>query len=36
MGLGHNPSIVTNGLILALDSANVRSYPGSGTAWNDL
>ena len=36
MGLGHNPSIITDGLVLALDSANVRSYPGSGTAWNDL
>jgi hypothetical protein len=32
----HSPSIVTNGLVLALDAANVRSYPGSGTSWFDL
>jgi len=28
--------IVTNGLILALDAGNPRSYPGSGTTWYDL
>jgi len=27
--------IVTNGLVLALDAANTKSYPGSGTAWAD-
>lgn len=27
--------IVTNGLVLALDAANVKSYPGSGTTWFD-
>lgn len=26
MGLNHSPSIVTNGLILALDPANIKSY----------
>jgi hypothetical protein len=36
MALIHSPNIVTNGLILALDAANVRSYPGSGTSWFDL
>ena len=36
MGLTHSPSIVTDGLILCLDAANTKSYPGSGTAWNDL
>ena len=36
MGLNHSPSIVTNGLVLCLDAANPKSYPGSGTAWNDL
>ena len=36
MGLRHSPKIVTNGLILALDAANNKSYPGSGTAWRDL
>jgi hypothetical protein len=30
------PSIVTNGLILNLDAANNKSYPGSGTTWTDL
>jgi len=28
--------IVTNGLILHLDAANIRSYPKSGTTWTDL
>lgn len=36
MGLAHSPSIVTNGLVLCLDAANRKSYPGSGTAWTDL
>jgi hypothetical protein len=35
MALGHNPSIATSGLVLCLDAANPRSYPGSGTTWND-
>lgn len=30
------PTIVTSGLILDLDVANPKSYPGTGTAWNDL
>ena len=29
------PNIVTDGLVLALDTANVKSYPGSGTTWYD-
>jgi hypothetical protein len=36
MGLNHSPSIVTNGLTLYLDSVNSKSYPSSGTTWNDL
>jgi len=36
MALAHNPSIVRNGLVLHLDAANVKSYPGSGTVWTDL
>ena len=36
MGLNHSPSIVTNGLVLYLDAANIKSYPGSGSNWNDL
>lgn len=35
MGIGYNPSIVTNGLVLCLDAGNPRSYPGSGTLWTD-
>lgn len=27
---------MTNGLVLSLDAANPKSYPGTGTAWNDL
>tara|TARA_B110000977_G_C10817444_1_gene392794 strand:+ start:42 stop:707 length:666 start_codon:yes stop_codon:yes gene_type:complete len=30
------PNIVTDGLVLALDAASERSYPGTGTTWNDL
>ena len=30
------PNTVTDGLVLALDAANPKSYPGSGTVWTDL
>jgi len=36
MALSHNPRIVTDGLVLCLDAANPKSYPGSGTRWSDL
>lgn len=36
MGIAYNTSIVRDGLVLHLDAANVKSYPGSGTTWNDL
>ncbi len=36
MGHYHNPQIVTNGLIMAIDASNPRSYPGSGSAIFDL
>ena len=37
MGVAYNcGSIVTSGLVLALDAANTKSYPGSGTTWTDL
>jgi hypothetical protein len=36
MALHHSPKIVTNGLILALDPGNRKSYPGSGTSMFDL
>jgi len=31
----YGPSIVTSGLQIYLDAANVKSYPGSGTNWID-
>jgi len=36
MGSSYNPAIVTDGLVLCLDAANKRSYPGTGTVWTDL
>lgn len=30
------PDIVTDGLVICLDSANDKSYPGSGTVWYDI
>ena len=36
MGITYNTSVVKSGLVLHLDAANVKSYPGSGTVWNDL
>jgi len=36
MALFHSPNIVTNGLVLCLDAANKKSYPGTGTTWTDL
>mgnify|MGYP001158617114 CR=1 FL=1 len=34
---GHtNPDIVTDGIVFCLDARDKNSYPGSGTAWNDL
>jgi hypothetical protein len=36
MALGHNPSIVTSGLVGYWDAGNPRSYPGTGTTYNDL
>lgn len=35
MALQHSPSIVTNGLVLCVDAANPRSYPGTGSVWYD-
>lgn len=35
MSLNHSPKIVTDGLVLCLDAANRKSYPGSGTTWFD-
>lgn len=36
MGAYAGPNIPTNGLILYLDAANPKSYPGSGTTWYDI
>jgi hypothetical protein len=36
MSLSHSPQISLNGLVLCLDAANRKSYPGSGTTWTDL
>ena len=36
MATNYNPSIVTDGLVLCLDAANTKSYPGSGTTWTDI
>lgn len=36
MGVGYGPSVVTDKLAMCLDAGNPRSYPGSGTVWNDI
>jgi hypothetical protein len=36
MGLYYNPTIIQDGLVVALDAANTKSYPGSGSTWFDL
>jgi len=36
MGVTYNNRIVTDGLVLCLDAASKRSYPGTGTVWTDM
>ena len=36
MAFNYSPKVITDGLVLYLDAANPKSYPGSGTAWGDL
>jgi hypothetical protein len=36
MAFHYSPRVVTNGLVLALDAANLNSYPGTGNTWYDL
>jgi hypothetical protein len=36
MAANYNPKIVTDGLVLCLDAGNAKSYPGTGTTWNDI
>lgn len=35
MAVNYSPAIVKDGLVLHLDAANYKSYPGSGTVWSD-
>jgi hypothetical protein len=35
MACNYQNKIVSNGLVLCLDAADKKSYPGSGTVWND-
>jgi hypothetical protein len=36
MAIAYNTSVVRDGLVLYLDAANPKSYPGSDTTWYDL
>lgn len=36
MSFSYGQKIITDGLVLYLDAANTRSYPGSGVTWSDL
>jgi hypothetical protein len=37
LGLLVNPNnYITDGIVLRLDPANIKSYPGTGTTWNDV
>jgi hypothetical protein len=36
MGIAYNTSVVRDGLVLHLDAANIKSYPGSDTTWFDV
>jgi hypothetical protein len=36
MSVHAGPNVVENGLVLALDAANPKSYPGTGTTWSNL
>lgn len=36
MSVYSGPEIPTTGLVLALDSANAKSYPGTGNTWFDV
>jgi len=36
MACSSGPDIIQDGLVLCLDAASERSYPGTGTTWTDL
>ena len=36
MAFNYSPKVTKDGLVLYLDAANPKSYPGTGTSWFDL
>lgn len=36
MALSHGPRPIVRGLVVSLDAANPKSYPGSGSTWYDI
>jgi hypothetical protein len=36
MGIAYNTSVIKDSLVLHLDAANPKSYPGTGTVWTDI
>lgn len=36
MAVSYSPQLISNGLVLCLDSMNPKSYPGSGNSWYDI
>lgn len=36
MAFNYSPKIVTNGLVLYLDAANIKSYVSGSTTWSDI
>jgi len=36
MSFNYSPKIITDGLVLYLDAANIRSYVSGSTTWNDI
>mgnify|MGYP001220597891 CR=1 FL=1 len=36
MAFVHSPRIVTDNLVLYVDAANTKSYPGTGDTWYNL
>lgn len=36
MGVAFSPKLISDGLVLCLDSTNPKSYPGSGNSWYDI
>ena len=36
MAFFHSPRLITDGLVMYVDAANPKSYPGTGSTWYDL